>query len=122
MSLLSCTPCSLLIRLRIEIHMYKSLSLLLYKQAMWCVCSSLGFFGKSGWFQMLTLQNNHHCSSENEAHEIFAAGKWICSEAIPGVCFDRCQLMDIGTKVYELPYFTPCVSWHITFLYLLCFH
>lgn len=51
MSLLSYTPCSLSICLRIEIHMYKSLFLLLYKQAMWCVCSSLGFLEKVGGFK-----------------------------------------------------------------------
>lgn len=38
---------------------------------------------------------------------MFAASKWICSEAILGACFDRCQLMDIYTKVCEMPYLHP---------------
>lgn len=54
-------------------------------------------------------------------YQMFAAGKWICSEAFPWACFDRCLLMDICTKVSGMPYFIPSVSWHITFLYLLCF-
>lgn len=89
---------------------------------LWVFCNHWRFFEKENISNAHIAKTNQHCSSENEAHSIFAVGKWICAEAIPRVCFDRCQLMDICTKVSEMPYFTPSVSWHMAFLYLLRFH